>query len=1117
SGGISIAGGVSGSGKGAGAVTFGLGGSGGTGGAAGTVQADVSGVILTKGAYSGAVLAQSVGGGGGSGGMNVSAGLSGGVDGAGNLVIGIGGAGGGGGDGNTVKGTVRSDIETQGANSFGLTYQSIGGGGGSGGMNISAGASLGQKGSGNIVFGLGGSGGAGGNGALADLDYSGSIFTSGDFSHGILVQSAGGGGGSGGLNVSAGVAVSEKNAGNLVIGIGGAGGGGGNADKVLGTLAGNVTTQGANAFGSLLQSLGGGGGAGGINISGGVAGSFGQGMTGSLVFGLGGFGGDGGNGADVTGTVTGNYLTQGAGSFGVGAQSIGGGGGNGGLNVSGSVALAQGDTASVAIGLGGFGGGGGDAGKVNLTRTGDTQTEGAGADGVLVQSIGGGGGNGGINISGTFSDTVDKSATAISFGLGGFGGDGGDAGEVTATVKGNVWAKGIGSDVTNTWETAEGMRSFRIREGGSHGVVAQSIGGGGGNGGINIAAGIATTPPQSGTARTLNIGIGGFAGGGGNASKVKLTVASADQDGIQIQANGDNRSAVLAQSIGGGGGNGGLNVSAGVAHDGQLTVGIGGFGGDGGHADAVDVNVRADLYAAGNMSRGLTAQSIGGGGGSGAINISGGFQYNTEAKEPIVTFGLGGFGGGGGYSGDVNASLFGNVMIEGVDSVGALVQSIAGGGGSGGLNITAAGTIGNDKSYVLGAGVGGSGGDGDDAGDVNFTNTGNILVGGQFVTGTDGKRTFVAADHVGGGAGVIVQSIGGGGGTGGINVTGAATKKGSVMSLGVGGSGGSGGHAGAVTVSRGWNGTDAAPGIIETFGAGTQGLVAQSIGGGGGNAGHNLVLGLKLSSVDDKQGDGYGVLMAVGGGGAGAGSGQAVDVDHNGTIITHGNLADGIVAQSIGGGGGNAAFNLGGAIFNKAKAALNVAIGGATGAAGSGGTVDVDHTGDIFTEGKLARGIIAQSIGGGGGNSGTDMAIGIFAVHSLSTTIGRQGGTGGTGGAVNVNLKGKDSRVITLGDYSDGILAQSIGGGGGTSGVIAVSGSTRESTDKQSKGGGVSVGINGGHAAVSDDVTISNEGTIYTGGDEARGILAQSIGGGGGIGGSASATLVFAGSGAWLA
>ncbi|MEG1453722.1 hypothetical protein, partial [Brevundimonas sp.] len=600
----------------------------------------------------------------------------------------------------------------------------------------------------------------------------------------------------------------------------------------------------------------------------------------------------------------------------------------------------------------------------------------------------------------------------------------------------------------------------------------------------------------------------------GNSGKVNLQVGVASS-AVQIQAMGDNRSAVIAQSIGGGGGTGGLNVSGGIVTEGSLTLGIGGFGGDGGDAETVDATVFANLFATGNLSRGLLMQSVGGGGGAGAINVSGSIRPASDKKEATLVFGLGGFGGGGGLGQDVTGYHSGNILVEGRDAVGALVQSISGGGGSGGLNVSASLSNADKDSYSIAAGIGGSGGASDHAGDVNFTSLGNIFVGGELVTGTDGEVNFVAHEKANGGGGIIAQSIGGGGGAGGINATAAMSYDGSPIAFGMGGSGGSGGDGGAVTVHRGLdtaNGGAAAPGVIMTGGDNAVGLMAQSIGGGGGNAGHNLVLGVKLKG-DKQQGEGYGVLMAVGGAGAGAGSGDAVDVRHNGTIVTNGKMSDGLVAQSIGGGGGNAAFNIGLAMFKDAKMALNVAIGGDTGAAGSGSTVDVEHRGDIFTQGDLSRGILAQSIGGGGGNVGTDMAIGILAHSSLSTTLGRQGGTGGEGGKVTVDV---DGRIITQGNNSDAIIAQSIGGGGGTSGVIAVSGSTKENGDSQSKSGSISIGIEGGVAAISDDVTVNTDGIIYTGGDDARGILAQSIGGGGGIGGSASATLFLSGSGAWF-
>src|SRR5690606_41139563 len=109
----------------------------------------------------------------------------------------------------------------------------------------------------------------------------------------------------------------------------------------------------------------------------------------------------------------------------------------------------------------------------------------------------------------------------------------------------------------------------------------------------------------------------------GDASTVRLAIGAPGADRVQVQANGDNRSAVIAQSVGGGGGSGGINVSGGLTLDAALTVGVGGFGGDGGKGDDVDAVVDADLYAFGSFARGLLAQSVVGVGGSGVVNDAG--------------------------------------------------------------------------------------------------------------------------------------------------------------------------------------------------------------------------------------------------------------------------------------------------------------------------------------------------------------------------------------------------------------------------------------------------------------------------------------------------------------
>ena len=95
-------------------------------------------------------------------------------------------------------------------------------------------------------------------------------------------------------------------------------------------------------------------------------------------------------------------------------------------------------------------------------------------------------------------------------------------------------------------------------------------------------------------------------------------------------------------------------------------------------------------------------------------------------------------------------------------------------------------------------------------------------------------------------------------------------------------------------------------------------------------------------------------------------------------------------------------------------------------------------------------------------------------------------------GAVGVTSVG---HIYTQGASSIGIQAQSIGGGGGNggwSGALALS---------QGVALGVSIGGGGGSGNSAGAVTVDSTGNIVTGGANAIGIQAQSIGGAGGNGG----------------
>ena len=130
---------------------------------------------------------------------------------------------------------------------------------------------------------------------------------------------------------------------------------------------------------------------------------------------------------------------------------------------------------------------------------------------------------------------------------------------------------------------------------------------------------------------------------------------------------------------------------------------------------------------------------------------------------------------------------------------------------------------------AIAGGLGGKGGTGADAGDVSLTSNGNVFVNTIInVAPITGDVTFSGVEFAANAPGVVAQSIGGGGGAGGMNITGAIAPKGSPIAIGVGGTGGVGGDAGDVTVVRGYtdvNGVETAtPGLITTFGDGSTGL-----------------------------------------------------------------------------------------------------------------------------------------------------------------------------------------------------------------------------------------------------------------------------------------------------
>lgn len=994
-------------------------------------QVDVinRGTINTYGIQSHAIFAQSIGGGGGNGGSSTG-------------LVTIGGSGGGGGDADVVNVTNGGTLHTHANESYGIFAQSIGGGGGSGGSAISIGA--------GVPVAIGGQGEVGGDGKAVNvttLDDS-QITTDGDRSHAIFAQSIGGGGGNGGFAISVGTGISAT------ISIGGNGARGGDADDVMIKTAGEITTNGINAYGIFAQSVGGGGGSGGFAISASVESS-------GLSLSLGGTGGGGGIGKNVyIGTVddpvSGTIHTYGIGSHGIVAQSIGGAGGEGGFAIStsiGSGSLGAGITAQVSIG--GSGGSGNHGGIVAVQSASDITTEAADAHAVLAQSIGGSGGAGGFSFSGNIGAGISPSVA-----IGGAGGGG---------SYGNTVNIGTEDSPTGGILTTKGDRSY--------GILAQSIGGSGGAAGTTIAGSLLGP-----AAMVFSFGRNGGSGGYGG----EVNVFS----GSSIFTEGEQSHGIFAQSVGGGGGAGGLSIAGGVSAFGGLSLSMGGNGGDGKYGGTVNVTNTGSIDTQGEYSYGIKAQSIGGGGGSGGA--SGSVMANFSSMIPIpdeyptgsinIALSLGGSGGTGGTGGTVNVTNNGQITTEGDFSHGIFAQSVGGGGGDGGKSIAATANISMPEGasdeevskqlevkvdFVMA--IGGSGGSGQTGGAVTVNNHKTI-------------ETVGIGSH-----GIFAQSIGGGGGTGGdarsmilsidpsnwqpdqpeppdpMSISVGAT-------LSVGGSGGSAADGGTVSIYN--------HDRIGTSGADAYGILAQSIGGGGGIGGggyHGLDWKdfgvseeyeqyLDLLPVQD-EGD---IHFTVGGSGGASGSGQRVYVENTGSITTTGAGSIAVVAQSIGGGGGLGGI---GAIGGDGE----IGLGGSGGAAGDGGLVEVIINGNIDTTGVVAHGILAQSIGGGGGYAGNiDRGISDFGQNFA---LGGSGGNAGDGGGVVIGTTGN---ITTHGTGAVGILAQSIGGGGGLGGQVGFGFGFAGSVGGRGSGGAV---------------TVSHEGNIQTFGAAAHGIVAQSIGG----------------------
>ena len=1131
----------------------GLGGSAGEGGSV-TVQANMNkttGTISTTGAFSNAVFAQSVGGGGGAGGFTdaVTVGMSSTTSESAELAAAVGGSGGGGGTSSSVTVTTGGVLKTEGSQYAAIYAQSVGGGGGKGGSSFSFyssktstattvapiaasyGAGLMDIGSGGnsssssgnpfnpdnapslnksssegfaIALSVGGYGGSGGHSADVTVTSASSISTTGDSSQGIFAQSVGGGGGSGGTSSS------KSGSGSYVLSgsLGGFGGAGGWSGDVNVTASNAISTTGLYSAAIYAQSIGGGGGQGGSTSS--SASSLGY----AVALGVGGFGGSGNTGSNVTINNSAQLITESANSAGIYAQSVGGGGGDGGSSL---VSAKMPNPPASSLGLGSVKSFVGSLTSSSKgTADSDTPSNSAAGESASQKGSQAGGSDAG---------------TAIGLSIGGYGGTGANAGLVSVTNSGQI---ATGTDPT-TGQLATNAAGLANTADYSYAIFAQSVGGGGGFGGQS------TSNSQT-NQRSVSFAMGGGGAGGGSGNDVSVYNTGA------LQTNGSQASAIFAQSVGGGGGVGGDSDStSNILAAKSAAFGLGGSGADGGSGGKVTVTSNTGaINTYGSASNGIFAQSVGGGGGNGgssstAVKLTASDIQNVVAETSAtssvleasttagasIAVGLGGKGGSGGNGGEVSVSNYSKITTAADSSSGIFAQSVGGGGGSMGSNTNQ--ILMATYSFSTQLGMTGTGGNG-----------GNVSVGSRADISTSGQSAM----------GLFAQSLGGGGGVVNIVNTTSATSGDADLTVNLGARGGSNLMGGTVTL-----GSTDYPLIdwISTKGTSSVGLIGQSIGGGGGVALSNNMTSTSgsvevtatLGAVADSNGASLGgkadvvnaisnasistsgdnapgmLLQSVGGGGGFAvfnnatsqitslsenyvvgaqngstGNGSTITIQQNGSSIsTLGANAIGVTAQSIGGGGGLVLANNASSGMSNETASENIRIGGSGSGNSNGGSVSMS-VGSVINTGSSGSvggansiGIAAQSIGGGGGMMNSTFSAGTVSLNSIQ--IGGLSGVSGNGSNVSVTQSGA---ITTYGPAAIGIVAQSVGGGGGYAALASLQGNTTISNPTN-----VTIGGSGGASGNGGDVSVTVSAPITTYGKNSIGVIAQSVGGGGGI------------------
>lgn len=646
----------------------------------------------------------------------------------------------------------------------------------------------------------------------------------------------------------------------------------------------------------------------------------------------------------VKGDNAGSIITLGDGAVGLAVQTIGGGGGRGG----GAAASASG-TIETQVAIGGSGGDGGGTWATStgseVTNTGSIVTFGADAAGIVAQSIGGGGGIGGkagtsLGDKKNNGDGSNGSDTSVS----------GAVADVQADYAEN------GSEALSNYQSLDQLLTTTNKLLGNDSVSAAADGDDMDDLDDTSESGGDTDDDNESKSIQFAVNIGGSGGSGGAAGNLYVTNTGT------VATMGRHSDAIVVQSIGGGGGKGG---AASTASSGDIggSVDIGGNGGDATDANANNggeptiVN-KGMVYTVGALSSGLVAQSIAGGGGIGgtssvtvgtsASDRSSGFAANLGGLSKVAN----------GSSQTALVDNFGTIETRGHDSYGIIAQSISGGGG---IVKTLATDLDNGNGSANSASSKAFNVD------LSLGADGDTFSGGSgavFVTHEAGASIVTSGDN---GVGILAQSVAAGGG---LALGGRPTGTTATDLLGTGSKNGFVNPGDSIDPSDNQGVHVTVDGAITTSGAGGVGVFAQSVGGGGGIAGD-------IGNTMDFQTIGKVPTNILGNGGD-----IDVTLGDGAVITTTGKNAPGIVAQSVGGGGGWFAGN-------------TYALVGSAGGTGTGGDINVDIAGSVYAQGSASAGVLVQSTGGGDN-------VGVGAGGKVNVTIESTGSVwGGVGNATN--------------------------------------------------------------------------------------------------------------------